>query len=56
MYFHTHGEVEKDSVSWSGRVVRKHFSSWQGWHCVLVLCALRCAKNCVGQHGKVMLV
>jgi hypothetical protein len=30
------------------------FSSWQGWHCVWVLCALPCAKNCVGQYGKVL--
>jgi hypothetical protein len=31
------------------------FSSWQGWLCVGVLCALPCAKNCVGSgwqsHG-----
>jgi hypothetical protein len=24
------------------------------WFCVWVLCALQCAKNCVGQHGKVL--
>ena len=30
------------------------FSSLQGWLCVGVLCALQCAKNSVGQHGKVL--
>ena len=30
------------------------FSSWQSWLCVWVLCALPCAKNCVGSGGKVM--
>ena len=30
------------------------FSSLQGLVCVWVLCALQCAKNSVGQHGKVL--
>ena len=30
------------------------FSSWQGWLCVGVLCALPCAKNSVGSGGKIM--
>ena len=29
------------------------FSSLQGWLCAGVLC-LQCAKNSVGQHGKVL--
>jgi len=45
--------IDIRQLGWVGCVLA-FFSSLQGWLCVGVLCALQCAKNSVGQHGKVM--
>ena len=46
--------VDRYSSAGVGGLCVGIFSSLQGWLCVGVLCALQCAKNSVGQNGKVL--